>query len=802
MKKILLTLLAFMATVAMNAEQVSKQQALQKAQQFMPGKKFGEARGLARSAGSSEGEPFYVFNAEGNQGFVIVSGDDRTSEILGYSKTGKLDINQLPENLKGWLEGYARQIEALGTSAKPAEKFMTRGADSWKAINPLIKTQWDQYEPYNLMCPDGNYVDYYEVGYDANNRCVTGCVATAMAQIMYYWKWPNGCDAIDSYPTGYYDDDWNFIETNRVKGLPATTFKWDKMKTVYTSGEMGEAADAVAELMRYCGQAVNMDYGTDGSSAGILPYIMARYFGFGKNARQVVRSLYSLSVWENMIYKEVSEERPVLYGGSSISGGHQFIVDGYDGKGLFHMNWGWGGMSDGYFVLSLANPDEVGAGGGTSADGYSIEQHAIIGLMPDDGEPEKPLFYGGFYQDLEQDVFIRGAASEDFTDVAIPGYVFFEYNDPNIQPDEFTCTFRAAWGLYQNGSLLKVLGATDPITTGNNSVEDNWTSFSFGSDLADGKYLLRPIYQLDGSSDWQLCEMPNDDYGSPMIVFADAVISGNKLTLRESSGNVYTSNITVNDVTYFPSELEVGKPVEVTVNLTNNGDAFQELLFLSCGNEQTVVCGSVEAGQTGNVRLHFTPTKAGTMTLKISTDYEATDVVWSGAVTVEAAKKQSLSGKIVIDNFDEGKMILSGTTLKVTAQITNKGENDYDNVLELELRRNTEDPSSDFFRGLPVNSKSVMATIPVGETREVDFVIKDLNPDDEYDFKIYYSSEGGQIQLHKEKPFTLTEKTDILVDVTAMVQLIIAGQYDEKADLNKDNKVDAADLVLLINLLK
>ena len=503
-----------------------------------------------------------------------------------------------------------------------------------------------------------------------------------------------------------------------------------------------------------------------------------------------------------MIYKEVSEERPVLYGGSSINGGHQFIVDGYDGKGLFHMNWGWGGMSDGYFVLSLANSDEVGAGGGTSADGYSVDQHAIIGLMPDDGEPEKPLFYGGFYQDLEQDVFTRGATSEDFTDVAIPGYVFFEYNDPNIQPDEFTCTFRAAWGLYQNGSLLKVLGATDPITTGNNSVEDNWTSFSFGSDLADGKYLLRPIYQLDGSSDWQLCEMPNDDYGSPMIVFADAVISGNKLTLRESSGNVYTSNITVNDVTYFPSELEVGKPVEVTVNLTNNGDAFQELLFLSCGNEQTVVCGSVEAGQTGNVRLHFTPTKAGTMTLKISTDYEATDVVWSGAVTVEAAKKQSLSGKIVIDNFDEDKMILSGTTLKVTAQITNKGENDYDNVLELELRRNTEDPSSDFFRGLPVNSKSVMATIPVGETREVDFVIKDLNPDDEYDFKIYYSSEGGQIQLHKEKPFTLTEKTDTSVDVTTLVQLIMAGQYDEKADLNKDNKVDAADLVLLINMLK
>jgi hypothetical protein len=567
------------------------------------------------------------------------------------------------------------------------------------------------------------------------------------------------------------------------------------MKTVYTSGEIGEAADAVAELMRYCGQAVSMDYGTDGSAAGISPYIMARYFGFGKNARQVVRSLYSSSVWENMIYKEVSEERPVLYGGSSLSDGylfgHQFIVDGYDGNGLFHMNWGWGGKSDGYYVLSLANPDEVGAGGGTSADGYSAEQHAIIGLMPDDGEPEKPLFYAGFYQDLEQDVFTREAASEDFTDVVIPGYVFFEYNDPNIPADQYTCTFRAAWGLYQYGNLLKVLGATDPITTGNNNVEDNRTSFSFGSDLTDGKYQLRPIYQLDGSSDWQLCEM------HPGIVFVDAVISGNKLTLRESSENEYTSNITINEVIYTPSELEVGKPVEVTVNLTNKGDSFQELLFLSCGDEQTVVCGSVEAGKTGDVMLHFTPTKAGTMTLEISTDYEAKDVVWSRAVTVEAAKPQSLSGKMIIDNFDKDKMILSGTTLKVTAQVTNKGVNDYENVIELDLYKNT-DPSSDTYGGPFVKSKSVMATIPVGETREVNFVIKDLNPDDEYFFYIYYSSAGGTKRLLTGYPFTLTEGT---VNISSLVQLIMSGQYDEKADLNNDNKVDAADLVLLINMV-
>ncbi len=138
---------------------------------------------------------------------------------------------------------------------------------------------------------------------------------------------------------------------------------------------------------------------------------------------------------------------------------------------------------------------------------------------------------------------------------------------------------------------------------------------------------------------------------------------------------------------------------------------------------------------------------------------------------------------------------MSGTTLKVTAQITNKGVNDYDNVIELLLYENTEDPSSYSFGGPLVKSKSVMATIPVGETREVDFVIKDLNPDDEYFFFVSYSSAGESKRLLTGYPFTLTERT---VDVTTLVQLIMAGQYDEEADLNKDDKVDAADLVLLI----
>ena len=640
-KKILLTLLAVMATVAINAEHISKQQALQKAQQFMPGKQFGEARNFARSAGSSEEELFYVFNADGNQGFVIVSGDDRTPEILGYSTTGTLNVEQMPDNLKWWLDSYARQIEALGTSAKPVQKAKTRGTDKWKAVAPLIKTQWNQVKPYNLWCPDKNGKVRGEKGFDAGNICVTGCVATAMAQIMFFHQYPQNCPAISSYTT--YSRHWTMNE------LPATSFKWAQMKKTYKGDETGESVEAVAELLRYCGQAIEMDYNLGGSSAGVLPYDMAEVFGYSKNAKMVIRSMYSLSDWEKLIYKEISEERPVLYSGSMLKNadGHQFVVDGYDGNGLFHMNWGWGGKSDGFFVLSLANPDELGVGGGTSSNGFTIDQTAIIGLKPTTvGEVEIPQFYCDFYGDLAKSEFSRTSASKDFTGVVLPGVVFFQYENTD-QTDG--CTFQAGWGLYKNGSLLQVLGESRLVTLDvmRNAII-NKPTISFGKDLADGQYQFRQMYRLQGSTEWQLCKSQYDYLGSPKMLFIEAVVSGNNLTLRKSETAEYTSKITVNSVSFSPASLEVGMPVEVTVNLTNNGDSNQELVYLSLGGQETVVCGSVEAGQTGNVKLLLTPSQAGSVPLQVSTGYYVMNVVWSESVTVEAAKPHSSLVRLIM----------------------------------------------------------------------------------------------------------------------------------------------------------
>jgi hypothetical protein len=819
MKKTLLTLLAFMVAVAVNAGQVSKQQALLKAQQFMPGKQFGEARSYARGTNISEEEPFYVFNADNNGGFVIVSADDRTTEILGYSSAGHFDTDQMPDNLKWWLDGYVRQIEALGSSAKPVQKAKVRGADSWEAISPLIQTQWNQYYPYNKMCPDRNGYVLGDANFDTGHlmtddqiyyHCVTGCVATAMAQMMYYYKLPVNCPDIPSYITERKS--WT------MKALEATTFAWDKMKKTYTGSETDESADAVAKLMRYCGQAVKMDYNLQsygGSSAGLSPYDMAHYFGFGKNAREVMRCSYPEKDWESMIYKELSAEspRPVFYRGSSYSGGHMFIVDGYDGKGLFHMNWGWGGMSDGYYVLSLANSDEQGAGGGTSKDGYSVDQSAIIGLMPDNGEAEKPRIYAEFYGNLDQAEFSRGSDIEDFENILLPGGVFFLYGDPKAHSGVYTSTFDVGWGMYRNGSLLKVLGNSE-VTTGNYYIEGNDVPFSFGSGLADGQYQFRQVYRLQDSDEWQLCETRQGP------VFVDAVISGNKLTLEKSSESAYTSGVTINSVTFSPSELEVSKPVEVTVNLTNNGDSFQELLCLWVGSKRaSLICGSVESGKTGDVKLHFTPTSSGETTLSISTDVPNTlllsdaNVVWSDTKTISAAKPQSLSATMLIDNFDDEKGILSGTTLNMTLNVKNEGVNSYENAILLQLYKVV--PGAELH---PLfTSKSVMATIEPGETKPVVLTISGLNLDDQYFFALTYSSAGGdqyfevpwnlyKFSLTAEAPTPVpgdvTDDGDVDEDdLNAIVELIMAGEYDEKADLNNDEKVDAADLVLLIKIV-
>ncbi len=310
----------------------------------------------------------YVFNVSDDGGFIIVSNDDATTPILGYSDSGSFDSDNMPDNLKAWLQSYADEIAWLqqhGSTATTASNKAPRrvGNHSTTTIGPLLTTTWDQSSPYNSNCPPDNN----------DKKYVTGCVATAMAQIMKYHQWPQeAAQPISSY------------------NLPSKTFDWANMKDSYTENYTDAQKTAVADLMLYCGRSVNMDYGFSSSGAITRDVVSAlkTYFGYSTTTKYVSRSYYSYANWTDLIYHELSQGRPVLYGGQSTTNGHAFVCDGYkyeSNTDLFHINWGWGGRSDGFFVLSVLNPKQQGIGGSPTSSAYNSGQEAIVGIQKTGG---------------------------------------------------------------------------------------------------------------------------------------------------------------------------------------------------------------------------------------------------------------------------------------------------------------------------------------------------------------------------------------------------------------------------------
>ena len=374
----MLLLTVFMSLTAW-AENITAEQALQQAQSFLKSHKAANGRRNAPAAApqmklAGQVSGLYVFNAT-DGGFVIVSNDDRTVPVLGYSDSGSFDPSTMPDNMRAWLQGYADEIAWLqqhrsmvktAPSMTPSQKTPAVKED----IGALVSTRWDQGAPYNNLVPE----------YQSGVKSATGCVATAMAQVMYYHKWPTAETAsIPSYT-------WASKGTT-LSSLPATTFQWSNMINDYeSSGYTSTQANAVATLMQYCGWSVQMDYGHQSSSnTDKVATALKDYFGYNTTTTQYVsRSFYNYDKWVDLIYYEVSHQRPVVYGGQSSGGGHEFVVDGYkyeDNTDYFHINWGWGGQSDEYYVLSLLNPYEQGIGGSSSNDGFHYGQDAVIGIQ-------------------------------------------------------------------------------------------------------------------------------------------------------------------------------------------------------------------------------------------------------------------------------------------------------------------------------------------------------------------------------------------------------------------------------------
>ncbi len=342
-----------------------------------------------RTSTLNTAEPsYYVFNNGNDQGFTIVSGDDQLPEIVGYSATGSFDESQMPENLAAFLKAYQQTAEAIMQEDAQANRYLAERkallantAYKQPKVSPLLGgILWNQLAPYNDLCPT-------DITSKTSEKCATGCVATAMAQVMAYYKYPKQLQAdIPSYTTSTYQYNLKMVS----KGA---TYDWDNMLDVYPSKGIFTLTqrNAVAKLMYHCGMAVEMDYGPS-SGACITPEALSKYFGYDADLMQTVfRAHFSLTAWVKMIDTELEAARPILYGGASSEGGHEFVCDGSDGNGLYHINWGWSGYGNGYYDISILDPDYRGTGGGTSSDGFNQVAEMIIGIAPDNGKEDEPL---------------------------------------------------------------------------------------------------------------------------------------------------------------------------------------------------------------------------------------------------------------------------------------------------------------------------------------------------------------------------------------------------------------------------
>lgn len=376
-KKLPLLALGTAVALGVSAAPVSPEAALQRARSNSPAKARGLVQRelkLAHTAYSEAGQAAaYVFNTPGRAGFTILAADDVAMPVLGYSDTETFDADNMPSQLRWWLSEYGRQVEyATAHGATEAYKAPARKA-SYPAIAPLITTKWNQTEPYNNLTPMQSGV-----------HCPTGCVATSFAQAMSYFKYPEKGTGTVSY---------RWSGRTLSLNLDRVTINWDKMKDVYVSGDYTtEEATAVAYLMMACGYSVEMNYTADSSGAlsNKIVNALTKYFGYSKEATYEDRGTYTADEWDEMIYNNLKDYGPVIYNGTSpLDGGHSFIVDGYDGNGYYHLNWGWGGTSDGYYALNVLTPEIQGVGG--AMGGFNYSQDAVLKMhKPTSADEEYP----------------------------------------------------------------------------------------------------------------------------------------------------------------------------------------------------------------------------------------------------------------------------------------------------------------------------------------------------------------------------------------------------------------------------
>ena len=444
----------------------------------------------------------YVFNGE--DGFVLVSAEDDARAILGYSDHGRFDATDMPENMQFWLQMYADELASKPTSSlkgRVQRRIAAHAQATYPTISPILgEVEWGQDEPYNNLCP--------MVG---NERSVTGCVATAISQIMYVHKYPAKGIGSKTYTTESHG-----LRLNVNFG--ATTYDWGNMLPDYKNNYNSTQANAVATLMYHVGVAADMDYDPDGSGAISSAALAAitEYFGYNKSIHVLPKDFMKEETVLQTVASDLQEGRPVYISGSTVNQeGHAFVCDGMQSDGYLHINWGWNGSGNGYFALSALDPENQGTGGSASDLAFTEGVCLYTNIKPSAGGEAMPL--------VTVDKLTR-TSSDAINKTTAVGFSLDAFTSTGIA----TAAGMVTYFIYNNAGEVvnKVKIGTFELDPGYGYTSAINISQKLPSNLAQGDYELEIRYIDDNDKDHPILVKGLGEVRVPFMVTSSQFVFG------------------------------------------------------------------------------------------------------------------------------------------------------------------------------------------------------------------------------------------------------------------------------------
>ena len=565
MKKITVTFITLLLAMAAFAGPVSRQQALQTATAYL--NKQQSVRGVTQPAqlslayecmpksgrGASVSSPlYYVFNQGQQQGFVVVAGDDRVKPVLGYVYEGSFSISNVHDGMRWWLGALEETMISVTKMADNGQRLdlATDDSDLKPYVAPMVKVNWGQGAPYNDRCP-------VDINHGSQQRSLVGCTAVAMAQVLSKWNYPVRAKGNISYTTRTH-------KFHLTENLSTFQFDWDDMLPSYSNG-MGTAEQraAVAELMYACGLSVEMDYCAIASGATASADIFEKTFDIDDKCNLISRHYFTKPEWDEIMNREMSEGRPVVYSGFSLDAGHAFVCDGYNRDGLFHINWGWDGSLNGYFALAELNSAVEHAGAPTDEAGsFNLDQYIVIGIEPSNHVADD-INHVAYFHCLTDygKAMSRNHISMNVKTVTTDGNGFKGVMSLGVFDKEgkFVCAFGKSYSLD-----VKVFSFYNSLALGG----------SLPAEVKDGVYTLRPVTSCDGKP----YQAMRGRMSSPYVSYLTMKVNGNTVLLSEPTD--VEADFTILSVKPMNEKAFVGVKNPIEIRLRNDGALYNGPIVL------------------------------------------------------------------------------------------------------------------------------------------------------------------------------------------------------------------------------